>query len=233
MKNVLIIVPAFNEESTIENVVKNIVDHGYDYIVINDGSTDNTKKILDDNSYNHIDLIFNLGIGGAVQTGYKYAYKMGYDIAVQMDADGQHEISSVEKIVQPILDGEADLVIGSRFTEKTIGNFKTTAMRRFGIKMISNVIKTLSKKRIYDTTSGFRAANHEVIEVFAKDYPLEYPEPVSEFMLLKSGFKVKEVSAKMHARVGGKSSIHSWKKGYYMINVILSILMIQFRSKKR
>ncbi len=232
-QKILVIIPAFNEEFTIKDVVDSTSSAGYDYIVVNDGSNDNTRKILDENNFNHIDLIFNLGIGGAVQTGYKYANKMGYDIAIQLDADGQHDISYVEKIVKPIIDGEADLVIGSRFTEKTLDNFRSTAMRRFGIKMISNVIKILSRKRIYDTTSGFRAANRKVIELFANSYPLEYPEPVSEFMLLKNGLKVKEVSAKMRARNGGRSSIHSWRKGYYMINVIISILMIQFRSKKK
>lgn len=230
---ILIIIPAFNEELTITKVVKGISDAGYDYVVINDGSYDGTKKILDENNFNHIDLIFNLGIGGAVQTGYKYAYKLGYDIAVQMDADGQHDISYVKKITQPILDEEADLAIGSRFTEKTLDNFNSTAMRRVGIKMISNVIKLLSGKRIYDTTSGFRAANRKIIEIFANDYPLEYPEPVSEFVLLKNSFKIKEVSVKMHARNGGRSSIRSWRKGYYMINVIISILMVQFRGKKK
>ena len=229
---VLLIIPAYNEEASISKLCQQIKKTSYDYVVINDGSTDSTADILDKNHFNHIDLVHNLGIGGAVQTGYKYALENNYDIAVQVDADGQHDIEYVKKVIQPIIDKKTNLVIGSRFTDRTLNNFFSTPMRRCGIKMLSNTIRFFSGKRIYDVTSGFRAADKEVIKKFAEDYPLEYPEPVSEFELLKSGYKLKEVSVKMHERNGGKSSIHTWKNGYYMLNVILSIILVQLRSKK-
>ncbi len=222
---ILLIIPAYNEEENIESTI-NKINNKYDYIVINDGSTDNTLKILEKNNYNHINLIRNLGIGGAVQTGYKYALSNDYDIAVQFDADGQHDINSVENLIKPIQNGNAHFVIGSRF----IGNksdFKSTKIRQLGIKLISNEIKLFSKIRIKDVTSGFRAANKEIIRKFAYEYPSEYPEPISNFQLLKDGYKIKEVSVKMFERAGGKSSIGSWKNIYYMFNVMLSIFIVK------
>lgn len=228
---ILIIIPAHNEEDSIEKTIDSIKN--YDYIVINDGSTDRTKQILEDNNYNHLNLCFNLGIGGAVQTGYKYALKNNYDITVQFDADGQHGASSIEDLIKPIIDDEADFVIGSRFIRKNSDNFKSSFLRRVGIRLISNVIFLFSKKRIYDTTSGFRAANKNVIKYFAKQYPKEYPEPISDFELVKLGFRVIEVPAKMLERTAGKSSIHSWKSAYYVINVLISIFVIKIRRIKK
>ena len=230
-KRVLLIIPAHNEEDSIEKVLQSI--KGYDYIIINDGSTDNTAEILEKTNANHINLCFNLGIGGAVQTGYQYALDNNYDIAVQFDADGQHDASSIQSLIQPIINEGADLTIGSRFIRKNSDNFKSSFMRRVGIHLISNVIFLLSKKRIYDTTSGFRAANRKVIKHFANNYPREYPEPVSDFELIKLGYTIKEVPAKMHERTTGKSSIHSWKSAYYVANVILSIIAIKFKRTKK
>lgn len=226
----LLIIPAYNEEDNIETTIKKI-SNKYDYIIINDGSTDNTKNILEKNNYNHINLIRNLGIGGAVQTGYKYALKNNYDIAIQFDADGQHDCNSIEKLIKPIKDGEVQFTIGSRFISND-ENFKSTKLRQMGIKLISNEIKLFSNTRIYDVTSGFRAANKDIIKKFANKYPSEYPEPISNFELIKEGYKVKEVSVKMHERKGGKSSIGSWKNFYYMFNVMLSIFIIKIGGKK-
>ena len=228
---VLIIIPAHNEEASIEKTISSI--KGYDYIVINDGSTDQTKQILEKNHFNHVNLYFNLGIGGAVQTGYKYAYQNDYDIAVQFDADGQHDAGSIESLIQPIIKNEADFTIGSRFIKKNSDNFKSSFLRRMGIRLISNTIFLFSKKRIYDTTSGFRAANKAIIEHFADHYPKEYPEPISDFELIRLGFKIEEVPAKMHERKAGKSSIHSWKSAYYVFNVLLSILILKVRRIKK
>ena len=228
---VLIIIPAHNEEKSIEKTIDSIKK--YDYVVINDGSTDQTEEILEKNNYNHINLCFNLGIGGAVQTGYRYALENDYDIAIQFDADGQHDADSIPELIKPIIDGEADFTIGSRFIKKNSTNFKSSFMRRVGIRLISGVIFLFSRKRIYDTTSGFRAANREVIEYFTERYPKEYPEPVSDFELLKLKFKVIETPAKMHEREAGKSSIHTWKSAYYVINVLLSILIVQVRRIKK
>lgn len=228
---VLIIVPAYNEEDSIKKTVNQIIHSGYDYIVINDGSTDSTRQILEDNHFHHINLISNLGIGGAVQTGYKYAYENNYDIAIQFDADGQHDISYIEKLIEPILKGRANLVIGSCFIDKSIKNQRSSKIRRFGIHFLSNFIKLFSGKRIYDPTSGFRAADRQVIQKFASNYPQEYPEPVSNFELLKySSLKIKEVPVKMNKRTAGKSSINTRKTIYAAINVMLSIIIINLRK---
>ena len=191
---ILFIIPAYNEEASIKSTIDFILSYHYDYIVINDGSTDNTTAILEKHHYNHLNLISNLGIGGAVQTGYKYAYEMDYDIAIQFDADGQHDISYIDKLIEPIMKHQANLVIGSCFVDKSNKNHRSSKSRRLGIRFLSNIIRLFSGKRIYDPTSGFRAADRQVIERFAKNYPLKYPEPVSEFELIKStNLKIKEV----------------------------------------
>lgn len=230
-KRVLIIIPAYNEEECILKTYKKIVDFNkknktnYDVIVINDGSKDNTEQILLDNNIPHIKLIHNLGIGGAVQTGYKYALENNYDIAVQFDGDGQHDINYVKTITNPIIKGECDMCIGSRFVTKTKKGFKSSALRRLGINIISFNIKIKTNKKIYDTTSGFRAVNSKIIKMFACNYPTEYPEPISTVMVIKNGYNVSEKPVIMHERTGGKSSIGTWKNAYYMINVVLSILL--------
>ncbi len=238
MNKIILIIPAYNEEETILKTIEKIKSFNqkskiiYDYLVINDGSTDATEDILTRNGVPHITLIHNLGIGGAVQTGYKYALENYYDIAVQFDGDGQHDVKSIEFLLKPIINNTADMTIGSRFILKEKDNFKSSLMRRCGIKLISLVIKLKTKKTILDTTSGFRAVNRNIIESFSEDYPTEYPEPISTVYALKKGYRIEEIPAKMHSREGGTSSITSWKSIYYMINVILSILIIE-RSKER
>ncbi len=228
---VLLIIPAYNEEENILNVYNTIQDYNkknktkYDVIVINDGSKDRTEQILCDNNIPHIKLIQNLGIGGAVQTGYKYAYNNGYDVAIQFDGDGQHNVECVKDLLKPIIDEDYDLVIGSRFIKKDKDNFKSTFARRIGINIISFFIKVFTWFKIYDPTSGFRAANKKVIKMFVNSYPTEYPEPVSEVAIIKNKFKIKEVHVKMSERQGGKSSIHAWKNAYYMINVTISMFI--------
>lgn len=235
-KSVLLIIPAYNEESNILNTYKkiqefnkNAKENQYSVIVINDGSRDNTERILRDNKIPYISLINNLGIGGAVQTGYKYAYENNYDIAVQFDGDGQHDVNYVMELIKPILDGEANMTIGSRFVDKNSSEFKSTFARRIGISLISTAIKIKTGIRVKDTTSGFRAADKKTIKMFAKSYPLEYPEPISTTKILLSKLKIAEVPVSMNERIGGKSSIVSWKKAYYMINVMLTILLMKRR----
>ena len=239
MKNkILIVIPAYNEEDNILKTYNSIVEYNknnkikYDVVVINDGSKDSTEKILSENKINHIQLVHNLGIGGAVQTGYKYAYENDYDIAVQFDGDGQHDINYVKYIIQPIIDGKADMVIGSRFIKKEKDNFNSSFSRRIGINLISFFIKLKTGKKIYDTTSGFRAINKDVMKMFSIDYPTEYPEPISSVVTIMNRYRIDEVPVKMKAREGGKSSIHSWKSAYYMINVILSIITLRDWRKK-
>ena len=235
---IIIVIPAYNEEENILNTYNTIVEYNkknktnYDVIVVNDGSKDRTEEILVENKINHIKLIQNLGIGGAVQTGYKYAYENGYDIAVQYDGDGQHDVDYVKTITDPIINDDADFVIGSRFIKKDKDNFNTTFSRRMGINLISFFIKLVTKKKVYDTTSGFRAVSKDIIEFFAHDYPTEYPEPITTTQLLQKKYRLKEVPVKMKARMGGKSSIGSWKNVYYMINVIISIITVDARGRK-
>lgn len=239
MEKILLIVPAYNEEENILKTYKKVVDYNkknktsYDVIVINDGSTDRTKKILEENEIPHINLIHNLGIGGAVQTGYKYAHKNGYDVAIQFDGDGQHDVKYVEDLIKPIIDNEADMVIGSRFIDKSLKGFKSSASRRIGIKIISAFIKFATGKKIYDTTSGFRAVNKEIIYDFNLSYPPEYPEPITTAEIIKKKFKVKEIPVVMKEREGGVSSIRAWKNIYYMLNVCLALVIIKIRRYKR
>ncbi len=228
---VLLIIPAYNEEKNILTVYKNICDYNkkaktkLDVVFINDGSVDATEKILCENKINHIRLIQNLGIGGAVQTGYKYALYNDYDIAIQFDGDGQHNVNYVEALIKPILEENVDMTIGSRFIDSSSSEFKSSFLRRVGIKLISSCIYFKTRVRIYDTTSGFRASNKNAIAMFAIHYPLEYPEPISSVDVILSGMKIKEVPVSMNERLAGKSSINSWKNVYYMVNVVLSILL--------
>ena len=237
-ERILIIIPAYNEEDNILNTYNSIVNYNkknktkYDVIVINDGSKDNTLKILEDNNIPHINLFLNLGIGGAVQTGYRYAQENNYDIAVQFDGDGQHDVNYIKDIIDPLIKKKSDMCIGSRFVNKKVKGFKSSASRRLGIKIISFLIKIFTGKRIYDTTSGFRAVNKKVINIFANNYPTEYPEPVSSVALLKRKYKISEVPVVMHERVAGKSSIHAIKNVEYMINVTIAIFIESIRRYK-
>ena len=221
---VLVIIPAYNEEKVIESTVRELTANiqNVDYVIINDCSTDNTLAVCKKNKFNTINLPVNLGIGGAVQTGYKYAYENDYDIAIQMDADGQHNPSYINNLVEKIAEGN-DLVIGSRFLEKE--GFQSSHIRRLGIKLYSHIIKTFTKKTIKDTTSGYRAVNREVIKIFAKSYPVDYPEPETDAIIAKAGYNVVEIPVKMEARKEGKSSITPRKSIYYAVKVGLAVTL--------
>lgn len=235
----LLILPAYNEEKNIVNTVSKILDFKksfsseveIDYIVINDGSTDTTEKICKDSGIHCLSLVQNLGIGGAVQTGYMYATRNGYDLAVQFDGDGQHDIASLPDLIRPILEGKADFVIGSRFLENTT-DFKSTFMRRVGIKNLSFLIRLFCKIKIYDVTSGYRAANRKTLEFLAKNYPVDYPEPETIVLLRKNGFSLSEVQVNMFERAAGTSSISFWKSIYYMIKVSFAILCASMQKRE-
>lgn len=230
-KKILLIIPAYNEEENILKTCNSIINYNkknktnYDLIVINDGSKDNTENILMENNINHVKLIHNLGIGGAVQTGYKYALEHDYDIAVQFDGDGQHDVKYVENLIKPIIENNINMVIGSRFIDDSSSKFKSSKARRVGINLISFAIKLKTRKKIYDTTSGFRAVDKRIIKLFANSYPTEYPEPISTVNVIKNKYSIVEIPVSMQEREGGKSSINSWKTVYYMVNVILSIIL--------
>ena len=229
----LVIVPAYNEEKNIlktVNSVKSTKVKGVtiDYIVINDGSKDFTKQVLTDNKLKFIDLPFNLGIGGAVQTGYKYAYYNNYDFAIQFDGDGQHDPKYLEMMFDELCDKELDMVIGSRFIEKK--GFQSSSMRRVGIRFFSLLIKVLTGHTITDPTSGLRMVGRNVMEIFSRDYPRDYPEPESVVAVLRRNMKVEEIPVIMHERGGGVSSISLNKSVYYMIKVTLAILIERIRK---
>lgn len=229
-KKILLIIPAYNESegivdniNTIKKYIKNC-PYNLEYVVINDGSTDNEEEILKDNNINHIELIQNLGIGGAVQTGYMFAKENGYDIAVQFDGDAQHDIHSLPNLIEPVLRDEVDFTVGSRFLDESNSEFKSSKLRQLGIKILSNLIYITSKIKIKDVTSGYRAGNKKVIEQFVKRYPRQYPEPESYMHLFAKNIRVKEVGARMFERTTGESSINMIKGINYMISVSLSII---------
>lgn len=226
---VVIIIPAYNEERSIGNVVSTILalHPEFSVLVINDGSTDHTASVAEKAGAKVVTLPQNLGIGGAVQTGYLYASRHGYDIAIQVDADGQHKPEELDKIILPLLRGEADLVLGSRFVEKT--RYQSSAGRRTGIMILSSLVSLFTRQPLKDVTSGFRAINRRGIELFAKDYSTDYPEVDSLVLIKKKGYRIKEVSVEMEQRTAGTSSITALKSAYYMIKVTLSIVMKSFR----
>jgi glycosyltransferase involved in cell wall biosynthesis len=237
-EKVLVIIPAYNEEKNIEKTYRSIINYNsknkanYDVIVINDGSCDKTYEKLSKNSIPNINLIQNLGIGGAVQTGYKYACINNYDIAVQFDGDGQHDVNYISEIIKPIINKSANMVIGSRFIIPELKGFKSSTARRCGIKIISSIIKFLTGIKVYDPTSGFRAVDKNIIKLFADNYPTEYPEPVTEVSILKQKYIINEVAVVMHCRTAGKSSISAWKNVYYMFNVTLAMLIESIKRFK-
>lgn len=226
----LIIIPAYNEAANIEKTVASIKANaqGFDYVIINDCSADNTRQICERNGFNIVNLPINLGIGGAVQTGYRYAYDYGYDMAVQVDGDGQHDPGFLDTMAEYLTEHNLDMVIGSRFIEKK--GFQSSYTRRMGIKFFTWLIKLMTGKTITDPTSGLRMVGRNVIDLFAKDYPRDYPEPESVVAILRRNMKVEEIPVVMKAREGGVSSISLKKSVYYMIKVPLAILIERIRK---
>ena len=210
----LVIIPAYNEAPNIVHTVESLkaACPDVDYVVVNDCSGDDTAKICEEHGYTYLNLPINLGIGGGMQTGYRYAAENGYDIAIQMDGDGQHNAEYIPDLIALIEKGEADLVIGSRF--------------------INKVLRLCGHVRVTDATSGFRAASRGVITFFAHNYAQDYPEPESIIAVNASGFKVKEVPVIMNERTAGVSSISPWKSVYYMIKVTLAIVIYRIAGKK-
>ncbi|WP_307167973.1 glycosyltransferase family 2 protein [Carboxydocella sp. ULO1] len=228
----IVIIPAYNEEKSIGIVVKKILKiyPEFTILVIDDGSNDNTADIAFQAGAKVIRLPQNLGIGGAVQTGYLYALYNKYEIAIQIDADGQHKPEELHKILKPIVEKEADLVIGSRYVKKT--QYKSTFSRRVGMIILSALVSLITKQVFKDTTSGFRAANRKVIKLFAKEYSTDYPEVDSLVVAKMYGLNIKEVSVEMEQRIAGSSSITPLRSVYYMIKVSLSLLVRAIRYER-
>ena len=227
----LAIIPAYNEEGNIEKTLRDIEQNapGFDYVIINDCSTDRTLSICHKNGYNVVNLPVNLGIGGGVQTGYLYAWRNGYDVAVQFDGDGQHTASFLNIMAEHLTKNDLDMVIGSRYITKD--GFQSSGMRRLGIRYFTGLIRLLTGKRITDPTSGMRMVNRSVIELFAKDYPKDYPEPESVTTILRRKKKVEEIPVVMNAREAGVSSISPVNAVYYMIKVTAAVVMAAIRHK--
>ena len=225
----LAIVPSFNEEASVGRVIDELreFDPGFEIAVVDDGSTDRTAGVAADRGAHVIRLPFNLGIGGAMQTGYRYAFEHGFDVAVQVDGDGQHDPAQLPRILEPVLDGDADLVVGSRFAGS--GVYRSTAVRRVGIRIFASVVSAVVGQRVTDTTSGFRAVNRKGIALFAADYPHDYPEVEATVMCVKHKLRLLEVPVEMRERSGGQSSITALRSVYYMTKVLLAIFVGLFR----
>lgn len=229
-QKILVIIPALNEEGSVGKVVKEVKEHlpQVDILVVNDGSSDLTSKKAKEAGAVVLDLPFNLGIGGAMQAGYKYAFEKGYEIAIQVDGDGQHDPKEIPKLLQALEEKEVDMVIGSRFIGDS--EFKSSMMRRVGISIFSRVISLIVGQKITDPTSGFRAVNRKAIQLFAFDYPQDYPEPEVLVLLHQCGLKVAEVPIGMSKRYAGESSITKLRSIYYMVKVLLAIFVDCFKK---
>lgn len=235
MPKILVIIPAYNEEASILGVIEDL-RRGFpeaDYLVVNDCSRDGTREILRRNGVNHLDLPLNLGIGGGVQAGYQYAAEHDYDVAVQFDGDGQHRADCLGRLVAPILDGTADMTVGSRFLSGGEKGFQSSAMRRMGIHFLSALIRLTTGKAVRDVTSGFRATGRELTRLFADSYAQDYPEPEAIVTALVQGYRVQEVAVTMNERQGGVSSIRALRTVFYMIKVSLAILLAGVRLRPR
>lgn len=232
---VALIIPCFNEEEAVLTLYAEISRTPFPEgitvtpVFVNDCSTDNTRQIFIDHRMTFIDLPVNLGIGGAVQAGYKYAFRNGYDIAVQMDGDGQHPPSELHKILKLITGGEADVAIGSRYLTKE--GFQSSSLRRTGISYFRWLNKKLVGVTVYDSTSGYRALNRRALELVSGYYPDEYPEPEAIILYALHGLRIRETPVIMRERQGGKSSIRTYKTVYYMFKVTLGIIFLYIRLK--
>lgn len=226
----LVIIPAFNERDSIISTVKDIKENapGFDYVIINDCSKDDTLNVCKENGLHVLNLPINLGIGGAVQTGYLYALQNGYDIAVQFDGDGQHDAIFLNAMAEHLVEHNCDMVIGSRFIKNE--GFQSSKIRRLGIKYFTWLIKVLSGVTITDPTSGMRMCNRKTIEMFVNEYPRDYPEPESAMRLIRHKRKVEEIPVIMRERLDGISSLSSLKSVvYYMTKVSIAIVVERIR----
>lgn len=232
MKKTLVVIPAYNEAMSIRDVIcrtKEVLPES-DVLVVDDGSTDNTSAVAKSSGAMVIDLSYNLGIGNAIQTGFLFAVQRGYGIVVRLDADGQHRPEDAKSLISPILNGEADMVVGSRFLSSDGGGFKSTFARRAGIRLFSTLVSLIVRKHVTDPTSGFQAMNENVVKLFAQEYPPDYPEIEALVLANKAGFRVKEIPVKMLERKSGQSSIDFAKSVYYVLEVFISIVVSIFRK---
>lgn len=233
LSKVLIIIPAFNEQDSIQCTLRDIkgLAESWDVLVVDDGSSDKTVQYVEDLGISVISLPFNIGIGGAVSMGFLYALKKGYDVVVRVDADGQHDALSIQSVLDPILTQGADVCIGSRFKGED-ATYRSSFLRRIGIDFFAKLITFLIEESVTDPTSGFNAFNQKAIQLFAQHYPSDYPEPEAIVIAKRAGLRVIEVPVKMNSRIAGVSSIRYFKTLYYMIKVTLAIALNYLRPRK-
>lgn len=226
----IIVIPAYNEEGNLEKTVRDIRENApdFDYVIVNDCSTDNTLGMCREKGFSYLNIPVNLGIGGAVQTGYRYAYYHGYDLAVQFDGDGQHSAKFLAQMAKVLEETESDMVIGSRFIEKE--GFQSSGLRRIGIRYFSLLIKLLTGKTVTDPTSGMRMINRKLLKKFTNEYPKDYPEPESVVTVLSEKHKVTEIPVVMNEREEGISSISLRNSVYYMIKVSFAVVIARMKK---
>jgi glycosyltransferase involved in cell wall biosynthesis len=225
------VVPAYDEEAAIGAVVREIAttDARFDVVVVDDGSADDTAAVAAAAGATVVQLPYNLGIGAAVQTGFRFALQRGYDVAVRLDGDGQHDPRELRKLLAPLESGEADIVTGSRFADDDPA-YRPPLARRVGIVFFARLVSVLTGQRVTDTTSGFQALNRRAIALFAEDYPSDYPEVEATLLVLKHRLRLVEVPVRMREREHGTSSITFVSSVYYMLKVTLALLIAMFRK---
>jgi glycosyltransferase involved in cell wall biosynthesis len=225
----LAIVPAYNEEASVGSVIHELraLEPDLEMVVVDDGSSDRTAAVAASAGARVVSLPFNVGIGGAVQTGYQYALEHGFELAIQVDGDGQHDPSEIAAVLEPVLDGRADLAVGTRFAKG--GGYRGTPVRRVGIRIFAAIVSLMVGQRVSDTTSGFRAVNRKALRLFAAEYPHDYPEVESILVLSRHGLRMVEVPVQMRVRETGNSSITTLRAAYYMIKVLLALFIGLFR----
>jgi glycosyltransferase involved in cell wall biosynthesis len=232
LKQSLIILPAFNEEGALPGLLAEIREAapGADIAVLNDCSLDHTAAVARKHGALVLDLPCNLGVGGAVQAGFQYAFQRGYRYVIRCDGDGQHPPSEIPKLVEAMRSGDVDLVVGSRFLENDKDSYKSTALRSIGIRGLAFLLTLICRARVTDPTSGFQMLNRPMLTYFARSYPLDYPEPESLALLRRQGYRFREVGTRFRARTTGTSSIRSWGAMYYMLKVGLALLVDRART---
>jgi glycosyltransferase involved in cell wall biosynthesis len=233
MNNILIIIPAYNEGSRIGEVLQQVraINPDFDIVVVNDGSRDNTAKAANAAGAEVISHPFNMGYGVAIQTGYKYALGKGYDFVVQMDGDGQHDPAFIPQVLAPVMSGETDFALGSRFLG--VESYEPSVVRQVGMAFFCRLVSWLLGQHITDSTSGFQAFNKRVIRFFTTEvFPCDYPDADMLLTLHRAGFRIMEVPVRMHASVSGKSMHAGWKPLYYIFKMMLSIFVTLLRKEQ-
>ena len=225
------LVPALNEEGTIATVIAELraFDSDLEILVIDDGSHDRTADVARRSGARVLRLPFNLGIGGAVQTGFRYAFENGFELAVRVDGDGQHDPSQLAAVVEPVARGATDIAVGSRYLGARGDGYRSSATRRVGIRLLARVVSLLTRQRITDPTSGFQALNRKAITLFAADYPHDYPEVEAVVLVERHRLRLVEVPIAMRPRTAGRSSIRTLSSVYYMVKVLLALFVGSFR----